>query len=80
MLSLHLLSGDYIVIGEDIVVQVFKTGSSFRVAVDAPKNVSITRRELHEKVSECPECIQRAYRKKPLPRKVSNGAAQADLK
>ena len=80
MLSLHLLSGDYITIGDDIVVQVFQTGSSFRVAVEAPKSVPIIRGELREKVSERPDCIQRAYRKKPTQKQGFKRHAQADLK
>ncbi len=78
MLSLHLLSGDYITIGDNIVVQVFQTGSSFRVAVDAPKSVPIARGELHEKVAGRPECIQRAYRKKPIAKQGFKRSAQAD--
>ncbi len=78
MLSLHLLSGDYITIGEDIVVQVFQTGSSFRVAVDAPRSVPIARGELHERANARPECIQRAYRKKPTQKQGFKRSAQAD--
>ncbi len=78
MLSLHLLSGDYITIGEDIVVQVFQTGTSFRVAVEAPRSVPIARGELHEKVAERPGCVQRAYRKKPVKNNGFKRSAQAE--
>lgn len=78
MLSLHLLSGEYITIGEDIVVQVFQTGSSFRVAVDAPRSIPIARGELHEKVAARPDCIQRARRIKPAKSNGVKRSAQAD--
>lgn len=50
MLSLQLKSGDYLTIGEDVVVQVFKgTGSQFRVSVKAPRQVPILRGEIRER-------------------------------
>ena len=64
MLSLNLLSGEYIMIGEDIVVQVFRTGDSFRVAVEAPRALNIVRGEVFELAGgERPECIRRVWRK-----------------
>ena len=36
MLSLQLKSGEYLTIGDDIVVQVFEQGGAIRVAVKAP--------------------------------------------
>ena len=36
MLSLQLKSGEYLTIGDDIVVQVFEQGGTIRVAVKAP--------------------------------------------
>ena len=50
MLSLQLKSGDYITIGKDVVVQVFKqSGPDFRVAVKAPREVPVLRGELLER-------------------------------
>lgn len=50
MLSLQMKSGDYLTIGEDVVVQVFKgTGSQFRVSVKAPRQVPILRGEVRER-------------------------------
>jgi len=63
MLSLNLRSGDYITIGEDIVVQVYQTGASFRVAIEAPREMPIARGKLHEIENERPECIQKVWRK-----------------
>lgn len=56
MLSLQLKSGEYFTIGENIAVQVFKqSGSTFRVEVKAPRELTILRGALHEKGSERPE-------------------------
>ena len=44
MLSLQLKSGEYLTIGDNIVVQVFQQhGSSFRVEVKAPREIPIAR-------------------------------------
>ena len=46
MLTLRIKSGEYLTIGEDIAIQVFKkSGDSFLVAVKAPKDVPILRGE-----------------------------------
>ena len=50
MLCLQLRSGEYLTIGDDIAVQVFQdTGSKIRVAVKAPKDVTILRGEVRER-------------------------------
>ena len=49
MLFLQLKSGEYLTIGEDIAVQVFH---GIRVAVKAPKEVSILRGEVRERNGE----------------------------
>lgn len=59
MLSLTVREGEYIAIGPDIVVQVLKTGDVFRLAIDAPKDVSIQRSKVLERAGEAPECIRR---------------------
>ena len=44
MLSLRLKSGEYLTIGDNIIVQVFRQkGNSIEVAVQAPKQVPICR-------------------------------------
>lgn len=48
MLSLQLNSGEYLTIGEDIVVQVFG-GSAARVMVQAPRELTILRGEVWER-------------------------------
>ena len=77
MLSLNLQSGEYITIGEDIVVQVFQAGGSFRVAVEAPRELPVVRGEVHERTKQRPECIQRVWRHKPT-NKGFNRSAQAE--
>lgn len=50
MLSLQLKSGDYITIGEDVVVQVFKgSGPEFQVSIQAPREIPIVRGKVLER-------------------------------
>lgn len=64
MLSLRLKSGEYLAIGENIAVQIFKqTGDSFEVAVKAPREIPVLRGEVFERNSQRPEGL-REYRQK----------------
>ena len=50
MLSLMLKEGEYLTIGEDIVVQVFPDSKSrVRLAIKAPKDVPILRGDVRER-------------------------------
>lgn len=50
MLFLQLKSGEYLTIGENIAVQVFRDGSErIRVAVKAPREIPVLRGELRER-------------------------------
>ena len=50
MLSLQLKSGEYLTIGDNIVVQIFKTNSTqFQVSIQAPREVPIVRGEVGER-------------------------------
>ena len=50
MLFLQLKSGEYLTIGENITVQVFRdAGDRIRVAVKAPKDIAILRGEVRER-------------------------------
>lgn len=79
MLFLQLNPGEYLTIGEDIAVQVFlDSGSRIRVAVNAPKKMTILRGEVRERMGgERPKGLMDP----PLPRtkaprnepKVSSG-------
>lgn len=57
MLSLQLKDGEYLTIGEEIVIQVF-TNSTIRVSVQAPKDMTILRGEVLERNGEDrPACL-----------------------
>ncbi len=43
MLALTVRAGDYITIGDDVVIQMLKVGDVCRVAIDAPREVPIER-------------------------------------
>ena len=62
MLALTVREGDYVTIGEDVVVQVLKTGDVFRIAIDAPKSMDIRRSKVQEAMGEVPECIRQVRR------------------
>ena len=50
MLCLTLTQGEYLTIGEDIAIQVFQeTSDRIRVAVTAPKDLTILRGEVRER-------------------------------
>ncbi|MDY5509305.1 carbon storage regulator [Dysosmobacter sp.] len=69
MLSLQLKSGEYLTIGGDIVVQIFEqSGSSFRVAVRAPREVPILRGEVRERTEERPDGLREKRPKSPAQR------------
>ena len=57
MLSLQLKDGEYLTIGEDIVIQVF-TNSPVKLFVTAPKDKAILRGEVLERNGEeRPDCV-----------------------
>ena len=49
MLTLGRKPGEYVVIGDNIIVKVIKSNEGLRLAIDAPKDVPIIRGELYEK-------------------------------
>lgn len=57
MLSLQLKDGEYLTIGEDIVIQVF-TNSTIKLAIQAPKELTVLRGEVLERSGEeRPACV-----------------------
>ena len=69
MLSLQLKSGDYLTIGDNIAVQIFEqSGSSFRVAVKAPREIPILRGEVHERTGTRPDGLRSRRPKSPSER------------
>jgi len=72
MLSLQLKSGEYITIGDDIAVQVFEqSGSSFRVAVKAPRELTILRGEVHERSGDRPDGLHKRRPQSPSERRYN---------
>lgn len=57
MLSLQLKDGEYLTIGDDIVIRVF-TNSAIKMSVQAPKHMAILRGEVLERNGENrPACL-----------------------
>ena len=57
MLSLQMKDGEYLTIGEDIVIQVF-TNSTIKVSVQAPRDMTVLRGEVLERNGENrPDCV-----------------------
>ncbi|MBR2131859.1 MAG: carbon storage regulator [Oscillospiraceae bacterium] len=54
MLSLSIKSGEYITIGDNIVIQVFREGPDARVEVKAPRELTILRSEVYERSGKKP--------------------------
>lgn len=64
MLSLGRNPGEYIVIGDDIIVEVVSIDGMLRLAIDAPKGIKIVRGEIYEKTHPTPEAVVKARKKK----------------
>lgn len=68
MLSLGRKSGQYVVIGENIVVKVEGTKNGLKLLVDAPADVPVVRSEVWERDHPTPTCIlEDAKRAKKSP-------------
>ena len=55
MLVLGREPGQYVVIGEDIIVKVVKSKGGLKLAIDAPGDMRIQRGEIYEKDHPCSE-------------------------
>ncbi len=64
MLSLGRNPGEYIVIGDNIVVQVISMDGTMRLAVEAPKELAVVRGEVYEQDHPTPACIRRSSKYK----------------
>lgn len=58
MLSLGIKPGDYIVIGDSIVIQALEFDNQVRLKIEAPRDVTIQRSVLYEKNNPVPDCIR----------------------
>ena len=63
MLALTVRAGDYITIGDDVVIQMLKVGDVCRVAIDAPREMAIERAKVRMQNVDAPECIKRLREK-----------------
>ena len=60
MLSMGRNPGQYVVIGDNIIVQLIQSPKGeLRLAIDAPKDVSIKRGETYEQENPIPLCIRK---------------------
>ncbi len=80
MLKLSLNSGEYITIGENVIVQVFRVaGDRTYLAIEAPREISVVRGSVLEREGEArPKNLLPAYKDRKLEkalRKVSTGSA-----
>ena len=79
MLALTVREGDYVTIGDDVVVQVLKTGDVFRIAIDAPRSMAIQRGKVHEELTgSVPDAIQKVRGRKTAKQSSFKRSAQAD--
>lgn len=58
VLSLGRNLGEYVVINDNIVIQVVSIEGNLRLIIDAPKEVPIVRGELYEKTNPAPKCLK----------------------
>lgn len=63
MLSLGRNPGQYVVIGDDVVVQVVSMDGELRLAIEAPKDMAIQRGEVYEENHTPPYCIRKREQK-----------------
>ena len=64
MLNLNLKEGEYITIGDNILVQTFPYGSQTQVLIDAPREIPVLRGKLLERGGDAkPDAVIDGYRK-----------------
>ena len=64
MLNLNLKEGEYLTIGNDIVVQTFPYGSQTQVLIDAPREIPVLRGKVIERNGDArPDAVINGYRK-----------------
>jgi carbon storage regulator len=63
MLTLGRNLGEYLVIDDNIVIQVISTDGKLRLAIDAPREVSIVRGEVYELGNPKPKCLNQNSKK-----------------
>lgn len=58
MLSLGRNPGQYLVIDNNIVIQVVSVNGDLRLAIEAPKSIPIVRGEVYEEKNPIPRCLE----------------------
>lgn len=72
MLTLRLKPGEYLVIGEDIAVQVFEKKRNYlEVAVEAPREVPVLRGEIYEQQNARPSFLRERRTQTPSERNAN---------
>ena len=84
MLSLMLKDGEYLTIGEDIVIQVF-ANSTIKLAIRAPRDMTVLRGEVLERNGENrPNCLYNQspekMKKTSKTNQVSSGSRPVEIK
>ena len=62
MLMLGRNPEEYVVIGDSIVIKVVSADGSLKLAIDAPKEMTILRGEVYERTHKPPKCITKSPR------------------
>lgn len=75
MLFLQMKEGEYLTIGEDIVIQVFPDSSTTtRLAIKAPRELTVLRGEVRERNgAKRPEGLVGPMAAPPQPKSISSG-------
>ena len=63
MLTLGIRPGEYIVIGDNIVVKAVQLENQIQLGIEAPKDVTILRDSVYEQTHPTPRCITRLWEK-----------------
>lgn len=80
MLSLNLKSGEYITLGDNIVVQIFQGAAhdTFRVGIDAPREVTILRGSVLEREKDRPDSVRDSLPRHRSPADRKRSATQQE--
>ena len=75
MLTLGLRSGEYIVIGDNIVIKAVQVDNQVQLAIEAPRDMAILREAVYEQTHPTPECIVRLQERDRKKRSKAKAAA-----
>lgn len=77
MLMLGIRSGEYIVIGDNIIIKAVQLENQVQLGIEAPRDVAILRDNVYEQTHPTPKCIVRLREKeakKPSPKRTAKTA------